>query len=54
MSLIIVAEGVEHISQLKFLKDQGCDKAQGFLFSKPVTEEDFEKILRGKLIVDKY
>ena len=54
MALVIVAEGVEHIAQLEFLKDHGCDKAQGFLFSKPVTEEDFEKILNGKLLVDKY
>ncbi|MBC8062080.1 MAG: EAL domain-containing protein [Clostridiaceae bacterium] len=54
MALVIVAEGVEHIAQLEFLKDQGCDKAQGFLFSKPVTEEAFEEILRGKILVDKY
>ena len=54
MAMVIVAEGVEHIAQLEFLKDQGCDKAQGFLFSKPVTEEDFEEILNGKILVDKY
>lgn len=54
MSLIIVAEGVEHIAQLEFLKGQGCDKAQGFLFSKPVTEEAFEEILNGNLVLDKY
>jgi diguanylate cyclase (GGDEF)-like protein/PAS domain S-box-containing protein len=54
MSLIIVAEGVEHIAQLEFLKDQGCDKAQGFLFSKPVTDMDFEEILKGNLPLDKY
>lgn len=54
MALVIVAEGVEQIGQLEFLKGQGCEKAQGYLFSKPVTEEQFEEILNGKLVVDKY
>ena len=54
LSLVIVAEGVEHIGQLDFLKGQGCEKAQGYLFSRPVTEEQFDDILSGKILVDKY
>jgi diguanylate cyclase (GGDEF)-like protein len=33
-----VAEGVETRAQLAILRDQGCNKVQGFLFSRPVPE----------------
>mgnify|MGYP003544800429 CR=1 FL=1 len=32
----VAAEGVETRSQLEFLREQGCDEAQGFLLSPPV------------------
>lgn len=34
-----VAEGVEHIKQLQYLKRCNCDKAQGYLISKPLDED---------------
>lgn len=37
LSLYVVAEGVETEYQLNLLKTIGCDYAQGFLLSKPVT-----------------
>jgi EAL domain-containing protein (putative c-di-GMP-specific phosphodiesterase class I) len=33
----VVAEGVETVDQMNSLSALGCDTAQGFLFSKPVT-----------------
>ncbi len=39
--LSTVAEGVETVEQLKFLREHGCNFAQGFLFSKPVPLADF-------------
>jgi len=36
LRLDIVAEGVETASQLAFLRAEGCHKAQGFYFSRPV------------------
>jgi EAL domain-containing protein (putative c-di-GMP-specific phosphodiesterase class I) len=44
----IIAEGVETAEQLSFLKDALCEEVQGFLFSKPVAEQDFLQL--GKSI----
>lgn len=41
----IVAEGVETKEQVKFLTDLNCDLAQGFLYYKPLKEEDFKALL---------
>ncbi len=40
-----VAEGVETESQWQHLRDMGCNIYQGFLFSKPITEDAFTKWL---------
>jgi EAL domain-containing protein (putative c-di-GMP-specific phosphodiesterase class I) len=39
LRLDIVAEGVETEAQLDFLRTEGCDKAQGYLFSRPLEFE---------------
>ncbi len=41
----VVAEGVEDEKQLQFLKSQGCDIAQGYFISKPLSGEQFEQWL---------
>jgi EAL domain-containing protein (putative c-di-GMP-specific phosphodiesterase class I) len=45
LKLKVIAEGVETERQLSFLKEQKCDMFQGYLFSKPVPAEMFEKLL---------
>lgn len=45
LNLGIIAEGVETNEQSKFLIDKKCYEMQGFLFSKPVSKEEFEKML---------
>lgn len=45
LKLQIVAEGIETEEQLLFLKLSKCDYGQGYLFSKPIPKEEFEKIL---------
>jgi EAL domain-containing protein (putative c-di-GMP-specific phosphodiesterase class I) len=41
LKLITVAEGVETREQLGFLRTCSCKKIQGFLFSKPISEEQY-------------
>lgn len=43
--LNVVAEGIENDAQCKFICDLKCDYVQGFLLSKPVTAEDFIRLL---------
>lgn len=45
LNLEVTAEGVETEEQLDFLKKHQCDSMQGFLFSKPLTAEEFENVL---------
>ena len=41
LGLKVVAEGVETHDHLDFLRTNGCDLAQGYLFSKPIPPADF-------------
>jgi len=40
LNLRVIAEGVEEVEQLNFLRARQCEYVQGFLFSKPLTEEN--------------
>jgi diguanylate cyclase (GGDEF)-like protein/PAS domain S-box-containing protein len=41
LNLKIIAEGVETEDQLGFLRDHGCDIAQGFFYSRPLAPDSF-------------
>ena len=41
----LVAEGIETEAQAKLISDLGCTVVQGFLFSKPISATDFEKLI---------
>lgn len=43
LNLEVICEGVEMESQIKFLKGIGCEIGQGYIFSKPIEIEEFEK-----------
>ena len=46
MGKSIVCEGVETEEIAEFLKAEGCDEIQGFLYYKPMCQKDFEALLR--------
>ncbi|MNU31951.1 Cyclic di-GMP phosphodiesterase Gmr [compost metagenome] len=47
MKLEVIAEGVENDAQLAYLRRHGCDEMQGYYFSRPVPQEEFEQMLMG-------
>ena len=48
LGMIVVAEGVETENQARFLRDQGCDQLQGYLFSPPVPVEDLVRLMMAR------
>jgi diguanylate cyclase (GGDEF)-like protein/PAS domain S-box-containing protein len=45
MNVRVVAEGVETEDQLTFLRSSGCDEMQGYLLSKPLPGDKFERLV---------
>jgi EAL domain-containing protein (putative c-di-GMP-specific phosphodiesterase class I) len=48
LGLSVLAEGVETKEQFEFLYQEECDRAQGYLFSKPVNTEHFLLLLEQR------
>ncbi len=53
LKLKVIAEGIETQAQQDFLMQLGCDLGQGYLYSKPVTEEKFLALLAEGAVPDK-
>ena len=47
LGLQVIAEGVETIEQLEFLREQSCDQMQGYYLSRPLAPRQLESLLRG-------
>lgn len=46
LKMHVTAEGVETEEQVDFLRQCGCERAQGYYFSRPILAEEFEKLLQ--------
>jgi EAL domain-containing protein (putative c-di-GMP-specific phosphodiesterase class I) len=48
IGLEVVAEGVANQRQLELLREMGCDLAQGFIFARPSSVEEMNRILESR------
>lgn len=46
LSLEVLAEGVETPYQVRRLRQEGCDSAQGYYYARPIAAPEFEQLLR--------
>jgi EAL domain-containing protein (putative c-di-GMP-specific phosphodiesterase class I) len=53
LRLKVVAEGVEAVEQLEFLKSLGCDEYQGYYFSPAIPAQDFAALLERSALGDR-
>ena len=44
----VVAEGIETVDQVVFLREMGCPEAQGYYFSRPLNAADFSALMHRK------
>jgi EAL domain-containing protein (putative c-di-GMP-specific phosphodiesterase class I) len=48
LNIKVVAEGVETVEQLSFLRGTACHRVQGYLFSEAVRPEKLEQLLQSR------
>lgn len=50
LNIKVIAEGIEKVEQVEYLKKIKCDQYQGYYCSKPLKAEDFEKLYLENII----
>ena len=46
LGFVCLAEGAEDKNQIEFLRKAGCDKVQGYYYSKPVSKDEYLNLLK--------
>jgi len=46
LDMQVVAEGIEHLPQLEFMRREDCDEAQGFYISEALSKDEIEVFIR--------
>ncbi len=54
LRITVVAEGVETAEQMEMLRVMGCDEAQGYLVSRPVSADDLTRLLAENVGRDRF
>ncbi|OOZ37591.1 hypothetical protein BOW52_10140 [Solemya elarraichensis gill symbiont] len=49
LGLDVISEGVESISQMAMLTEQGCDIVQGYIYSQPIPPEKVTILLQREM-----
>lgn len=52
LNLKVLAEGVETLEQLEFLKQYNCDEVQGYYYSRPILPEDIVAFVNSQIETD--
>lgn len=52
LGLSTVAEGVETVEQQRFMAEKNCDVLQGYLYSKPLSADEFARFARAEVTFD--
>jgi diguanylate cyclase (GGDEF)-like protein len=47
LNIPVLAEGVETELHLQFLREENCDSVQGYLFGKPMPQDDVSRMIRA-------